>query len=103
MNAEQKLQRIEHIVVLQLENRSFDHTLGYLAKPEHAIAGHDGELDTAVNGLSRDFTNSYGGRTFASAPLDEDVFDSHKLDPPHGDAEVRAQIADGAMTGFVSA
>ena len=24
------LQRIEHVVVLMLENRSFDHTLGYL-------------------------------------------------------------------------
>jgi phospholipase C len=25
------LERIEHIVVLMLENRSFDHTLGYLS------------------------------------------------------------------------
>jgi phospholipase C len=34
--------RIEHLVVLMLENRSFDHMLGFLKTPEYAIDGLTG-------------------------------------------------------------
>ncbi len=36
--AAQRLQQIEHIVVVMLENRSFDHMLGFLSLPE-ALGG----------------------------------------------------------------
>jgi phospholipase C len=97
----QKLERIEHIVVLQLENRSFDHMLGYLALEGNELPSH-GELDTDVNGL-RGGTNSYRGVAYGAEILDEDAFDEQRLDPPHSDTEVKLQIAGGAMTGFLDA
>jgi phospholipase C len=95
----QRLSRIEHIVVLQLENRSFDHMLGYLALEGNELPSH-GELGTEVEGLAGG-TNAYGGTTYGADVLDEDAFDRQKLDPPHSDTEVRKQIADGAMSGFL--
>ncbi|MEA2422994.1 MAG: phospholipase [Thermoleophilaceae bacterium] len=102
--ARQKLQQIDHIVVLQLENRSFDHMLGYLGMPEHALTGeHEGEFDTRVNGIVPGVSNSYKGTAYTRAPLDESAFDSHRLDPPHDAPEVARQLAGGAMSGFVEA
>jgi len=101
--AREKLQRIEHIVVLQLENRSFDHMLGYLAKPEHALASYQGEFDVKVNGLGNGVSNSYRGVAYSPEPVDEEAFDKHDLDPPHNAKEVEQQIAGGAMSGFVEA
>jgi phospholipase C len=101
--ARQKLQQIDHIVVLQLENRSFDHMLGYLAMPPHALTSYAGEFDTEVNGLAPGASNSYRGQTYGRELLDEDAFDSHRLDPPHDAPEVKRQLADGAMSGFVEA
>lgn len=95
----QKLQRIEHIVVLQLENRSFDHMLGYLALEGNELPSH-GELGTKVEGLAG-ATNSYRGTSYGAEILDEEAFDKQDLDPPHGDSEVKLQIAEGAMTGFL--
>jgi phospholipase C len=95
-----KLQKIEHIVVLQLENRSFDHMLGYLALPGYELTGHEGEFDTTVNGLAG-ATNAYKGVAYAAEPLDEEGFDRHDLDPPHDADEVEQQIAGGTMDGFV--
>jgi phospholipase C len=99
--ASQKLMRIEHIVVLQLENRSFDHMLGYLAHRGNELPDH-GELGTKVEGLAGK-TNSYRGTEYGAEVLDEEAFDTQHLDPPHGDAEVKVQIAGGQMTGFLDA
>jgi phospholipase C len=99
--APEQLQRIEHIVVLQLENRSFDHMLGYLALPGNELPSH-GELDNVVNGFGGE-ANSFKGVDYPPEPLDEDAFDRHDLDPPHDADEVERQIADGKMSGFVEA
>ena len=37
------LEKIKHIVVLMLENRSFDHMLGFLQSDQYAIAGLQGD------------------------------------------------------------
>jgi phospholipase C len=100
--AREALKPIEHIVVLVLENRSFDHTLGYLALPGHELQSHD-ELPVDVRGLRLDFSNEHDGATYSPAPLDEDVFKDKRLDPPHDADSVAAQIAEGTMGGFVSA
>jgi Phosphoesterase family len=60
-----RLASIDHIVVLMMENRSFDHMLGYLSKH-----GGRGEVD----GLSGGEKNRYKGRDYASFPLAETVF-----------------------------
>src|SRR5215211_7928889 len=93
--ATEQLQRIEHIVVLQLENRSFDHMLGYLALPGNELPSH-GELDNVVNGFGGE-ANSFNGVDYPPEPLDEDAFDRHDLDPPHDADEVARHfcVCDG--------
>ena len=49
------LEKIDHIVVLMLENRSFDHMLGYLS-----LEGGRGDID----GLREEFANDYDGRRY---------------------------------------
>jgi phospholipase C len=102
-DARRKLEPIEHIVVLVLENRSFDHTLGYLALPEHRLEDR-GELPADVDGLDlAAFSNSHEGREYRPEPLDETVFHTKDLDPPHSAGSTAAQIDGGSMGGFVSA
>jgi phospholipase C len=92
----EQLQKIEHIVILMLENRSFDHMLGFLSLPESA--GGRGRTD--VDGLTgaADQTNDYDGRTYMPQPLHE--YFSFPWDPPHQYIYVREQIANN-NGGFV--
>src|SRR3712207_1799826 len=104
--ARRALAPIEHIVVLMLENRSFDHMLGYLALPRQAIPDR-GELPARVNGLRAGdaaFSNRLDDQAFTSAPLDEGAFAERDSDPPHDEASVALQIGPRReMDGFVRA
>ena len=84
--------KVDHIVVLMMENRSFDHMLGFLTIDE-------GRTD--VEGLTAGLSNSVGGVTYPVHPAT-----STKLvkaqDPSHGSLDVAAQIAGGAMSGFAA-
>jgi phospholipase C len=84
------LQKVEHIVVLMLENRSFDHMLGYLS-----LAGdrHD------VDGLRAELANQHAGRWYPVHHLDRTAIAD---DPDHCAAAVDLQIASGRMDGFVA-
>jgi phospholipase C len=79
------LDNIDTFVVLMLENRSFDHMLGYLS-----LRGGD------VNGLSSDpawlnnFTNVYAGKSYPVHRLGPDVISIP--DPPHDRAPIATQI-----------
>jgi phospholipase C len=90
------LNKVQHIVVVMMENRSFDHMLGYLKAdkvlPEtEAIDG----LDPAVHGSpwpdgTMEHVKPMGNRTL-----------HHKVqDPGHGVDDVKQQLADG-NTGFL--
>jgi phospholipase C len=94
-----RLAAVKHIVVLMMENRSFDHMLGYLMR--------DGMPD--VNGLTGDEVNlDATGNPYPvfEFPAGETAF--HKpgepfdqsLDPCHGSGCVREQISD-SNGGFV--
>ncbi|MGZ4383262.1 MAG: phospholipase C [Gaiellaceae bacterium] len=85
------LSKVEHIVVLMLENRSFDHMLGYLS-----LEG--GRTD--VDGLKPGMANEWGGRSYPVHHLDRTAFDPVE-DPDHSGEAVEVQIAGGAMSGFV--
>ncbi len=85
------LQRIEHVVVLMLENRSFDHMLGYLSLEA-------GRAD--VNGLKAEMSNQAGGHDFPIHHLAATHFASEQLDPDHSPAGVDRQINGGRMDGF---
>jgi len=85
------LEKVEHIVVLMLENRSFDHMLGYLS-----LEG--GRED--VDGLKAGMANDYGGRSYPIHHLDRTAFVPEE-DPDHSGEATSVQIAGGAMSGFV--
>src|SRR5436190_22274359 len=90
-NAESALAKVEHIVVLMLENRSFDHMLGYLS-----LEGGRDDID----GLRAGMANDYGGRSYPIHHLGRTAFEAVE-DPDHSGDATSVPIAGGAMNGFV--
>ncbi len=80
---------IDHVVVLMMENRSFDHYLGSLTLEE----GRDD-----VDGLTGAEVNTYSETDYSPIHLTEEC----QLDPPHSWSASHAQFNDGANDGFVS-
>ena len=113
------LSKIEHIVVLMQENRSFDQILGYLSRdgmlPRSRLlsGGNDSEREARqdhVEGLlpgdnTRDamrFPDQPGGRIYRPTRTRTTAWPSFNLEnPSHGHAAVERQIADG-MKGFIA-
>jgi phospholipase C len=85
------LDEIEHIVVLMLENRSFDHMLGYLGLEK-------GSLD--VDGLREGMANEHEGRSYPIFRLERTAF-TKAQDPCHSGACVDEQLA-GENGGFAA-
>jgi phospholipase C len=89
MTPEQLLAGIEHIVVVMMENRSFDHVFG-----ARALRGH------TVDGLTGRETNpGVDGEPVAVHPTDDPAI---QFDPPHGWDSSHLQWNDGANDGFVT-
>jgi len=88
------LSNIHHIVVLTMENRSFDHMLGYLSLP--VAQGGMGRTD--VDGLKGGEANAWRGKTYPSFALTGTRF---APDPEHGHEPVTLAINGGKMDGFV--
>jgi phospholipase C len=101
--------KIEHIFVLMLENRSFDHMLGH-----SGITGTDAATGapTAIDGLTGTESNSYNGVAYT---VSRGAPDTALHDPGHGFTSVLIQLCgEGARydrgnpypainnTGFVS-
>ena len=83
-------ERIDTIVVLVMENRSFDHYYGALSLEE----GRDD-----VEGLTPEMSNPHpDGYDVPIKPAEVDCVD----DPPHSWDASHDQFNDGAMDGFVS-
>ena len=89
------LAKIQTIVILLMENRSFDHMLGYLRLP--AYGGN-----TNVEGVRDDQTwlnavaNSWQGFAYQPGPL----LDQRFPDPPHERANVATQLGQVGAHGF---
>lgn len=80
---------IEHIVVVTMENRSFDHLLGWLPNADGKQAG----LTFAdKNGVSQSTYSLSGDNTGCPHP-----------DPDHSYAGARVEYYNGAMDGFLRA
>ena len=75
---------IEHVVVLMMENRSFDHYFGSLALTE---------CRPDVRGLSADMANV--GADGRSVKVFKMTDYCQELDPPHGFTDSKIQYADG--------
>jgi phospholipase C len=84
------LAKVDHVVVLMLENRSFDHMLGYLS-----LTGRRPDID----GLRPGFANECQGRTY---PVHHLSTTTVGVDPDHSAGAVDEQIADGTMGGFAA-
>ena len=85
------LDRIEHIVVLMLENRSFDHMLGYLS-----LEGGRSDVD----GLKAEFSNSYNGQEYPVHHCTRTAWDGELEDPCHGPKCIDLQLLND-NSGFV--
>jgi phospholipase C len=85
----ENLSKIDHIVVLMMENRSFDHMLGYLTL--------GGRAD--VDGLEPGMKNVHAGRDYPVHHLSSTKL-TKAQDPCHGGECVAVQIAND-MGGFV--
>jgi phospholipase C len=96
--AAENLEKIDHILVLMLENRSFDHMLGHLSLP----VGEGGSGRTDVDGLTGPATNynDYEGEPYPIEPFNEQAL-TKAQDPCHSGACVAEQMED-EMGGFVA-
>jgi phospholipase C len=84
------LEKVDHVVVLMLENRSFDHMLGYLS-----LTGGRPEID----GLRPGLASEYQGRSY---PVHHLATTAVEMDPDHSSAAIDQQVAGGDMSGFVA-
>src|ERR1035438_8185824 len=90
-----RLEQIEHIVVVMLENRSFDHMLGYLSLPPaeggKGRSNIDGLTGPAVN------INTYNGTSYPIHHLAKTALGGEAEDPDHSGASVDEQLANGGQ------
>jgi phospholipase C len=87
--------QIQHVFVLMLENRSFDHMLGF-----SGLAGTDASTGAAakINGLSGTESNDYNGQPFSVSP---GAPDRMPADPGHEFSNVLLQLCgQGASYPF---
>lgn len=77
---------IKNVFVLMLENRSFDHMLGF-----SGISGKDAETGqpTKINGLTGKESNSYRGQTYQVLPLGDETM---PVDPGHEFLDVLEEL-----------
>jgi phospholipase C len=97
-SALENLGKVDHIVVLMLENRSFDQMLGHLSLPPAEGGAGRTDID-GLTGADWNF-NEYGGKKIPIEP-----FGNRRLvksqDPDHSGEGVEKQMVNG-MAGFVS-
>lgn len=85
--------RIKHIVVLMMENRSFDHLLGWLKQDKNAAI--DGLTGTETQ--PRDLNDPSKG----SLPVTRNGYDVSPSDPKHNFDDIAVQMNHNQMNGFV--
>ena len=87
-----QLSSISHIVVLMLENRSFDHMLGLL----YSAAGNVSPAGQSFEGLtgqeSNPGTNGSAVKVYAIAPSDHNAYFMPGADPGEGYAATNSQL-----------
>src|SRR4051794_12721226 len=91
-DAVRALDRIEHIVVLMMENRSYDHMLGYPPWPGRRpeLAGLRADMSNVYHDHSRKFPQ-FDGLKFGAHELRDPRMTKHQA-PPHGGSSVDKQI-----------
>ncbi|MEE9362253.1 MAG: alkaline phosphatase family protein [Cellulophaga sp.] len=106
-DALQKLKGADHLVFLMMENRSFDHMLGYLSHPNHGTYHLQGDIETSIvrtdvdglDGQARTARGLFEGTVYTPQSEARVGF---RPNPGHDFDTVARQINDGAMDGFES-
>jgi len=98
------LNLIKTIVVVMMENRSFDHLLGYLSLPPYNWPNVDG-LQLDPNWIAK-ASSTYNGNSFPPFLL-TDPYDLIDADPPHERDQIATQMGTPVngvypMNGFVT-
>src|SRR5215475_1309478 len=88
-----RLPQIKHIVVLMMENHSFDNYLGTLGRGEGFPLGADGQPDAENHDASGQAVRAYHAPSTVQ----------HSGVPCQSWRAAHAQFAGGKMTGFVTA
>src|ERR1700726_4021967 len=93
------LDNLKHIVVLMMENRSFDHMLGFAKSPAWPIEGLTGaeSNNDSANGVAQVSNDAGYAGDFTPDP-GHSVFDT--LTQLYGDANTPA-VQNPTMSGFV--
>ena len=86
---------IKNIVVLMMENRSFDHLLGWLKQDSKAHA----DIDGLVEGMS--CLKSTENPDLGSLEITRDGLDVCQDDPQHAFDPTQEQINNNMMNGFI--
>ena len=87
--------KIRNIVVLMMENRSFDHLLGWLKQDSRA----HGDIDGLVEGMS--CVKSPKHPHLGSVEITRDGLDECQDDPQHSFNPTQEQINNNLMNGFI--
>jgi phospholipase C len=93
-----RLAAVDHIVVVMLENRSFDHMLGFLSLPG-ALGGRDRADVDGLRSPDSNF-NLHDGTRYPIHHLEQTKFQGEAEDPDHSGGSVDEQLAGGGQ-GFV--
>jgi len=88
------LDLIDTVVVVMLENRSFDHILGHLSLSGSGYAGKVNGLTEPLQGGAYDNLNA--GESFSPFPMKDGVLST---DLPHERGEVAVALAKSAVSG----
>jgi len=90
-------ERVQNIVIVMMENRSFDHMLGYLGKSQWRL-GDPGDPDSMVDGLTdKEYSVEWDEEPYSTYPLGTTKWEEpdHR-DPPHSGKMVGWQVVDPA-------
>lgn len=89
------LNKVDHIVLVMMENRSFDHMLGYLSREGGRTDIEGLKWET---GPDRTQYNFYKGRYYYPTHLtDTQIITTEALSPDHSHQNVESQMTDGMM------
>jgi phospholipase C len=88
-----RLDQIDHIVVVMLENRSFDHMLGYLSLPAELGGRNRSDVD-GLRGPDTNF-NMHDGTRYRIHHLAQTQFMGEAEDPDHSPGSVDEQLENG--------
>jgi phospholipase C len=98
-----KSDQIKTIVIVMMENRSFDHMLGYLSLPQYGGVDVEGLRNNV--GWQKSIASTYDSATFLPWH-DDDPFRRLAADPPHDRDDIAYQLSPkvrgkNQMKGFV--